>query len=829
MMKRTAMIAAVAIVLLGLCLTVGRAYWIDDGNRVSFNQDDEFIPRIVDGGNGHALIAYIDEFFTEYHQRLSLPRVQKIDRRGDIRWDSAGVLCTSTGVNGINEMEAISDGDGGIIVAWTINPTHSNSDILFQRISHDGDSLWADVDTPVTPSAFEETDIAMCEDGAGGGFIVWRDNRTGTYRLYIQPFDRYGHGRLSMYGMSVSLTSSTQTKPKLVLVETGTVIVMWKDDRNGNQDLYAQAIDTTGTRLWVADEAVCTESSDQTAHEISSDGAGGAVAVWMDYRNSKFDIFAQRLLLSGGAFWPTDGYGICTHSFVKASPLGITRDNTGGTYIIWRDYRNLVDSDVYAQHVDASGKRYWTVDGIPVCAVTGHTNEPMALPDGEGGVVVAWTDQRAGNRDIYAQRLDTKGDALWTANGELICRGILDNDLGYPVSINEGARGVFVAWQDDGPEENDADIRACYFDMDGDPGMPEPRIMEAGDLPGDEGGWVRLRVKASTYDDPYAFYDNTTGYNVWRRIDPAASYASGDTGFLAAQGSIDIESLHEIITDPERSAGLRLSAEQAAAFALPHGEWESLGFNAAMMLGEYNLTVPTRTDSTDSGNAYEYFVVTAHTINPLAVFVSDIDTAYSVDNLAPAAPLSLAGEQSFSPEGLRLTWDDNNEADLTGYRVYRGTSSDFSPSPTNLVDSPSESELLDVEWTWDGEYWYKVAAVDRHGNESHLAVFGPDMVTGDDPMPIPDATFLAQNFPNPFNPNTTIAFGLKTDGFVNLSVYDAAGRLVTTLINESRPAGQYATVWNGKAQNGSPVASGVYFYRLAAGNYIETRKMILLR
>lgn len=79
---------------------------------------------------------------------------------------------------------------------------------------------------------------------------------------------------------------------------------------------------------------------------------------------------------------------------------------------------------------------------------------------------------------------------------------------------------------------------------------------------------------------------------------------------------------------------------------------------------------------------------------------------------------------------------------------------------------------------------------------------------------MPDATFLAQNCPNLFNPNTTIAFGLDTEGFVNLSVYDAAGRMVAELINESRSAVPYATVWNEKAQNGSPAASGVYFNKL---------------
>jgi flagellar hook assembly protein FlgD len=89
--------------------------------------------------------------------------------------------------------------------------------------------------------------------------------------------------------------------------------------------------------------------------------------------------------------------------------------------------------------------------------------------------------------------------------------------------------------------------------------------------------------------------------------------------------------------------------------------------------------------------------------------------------------------------------------------------------------------------------------------------------------------YLGSNYPNPFNPETTISFGLKESGHVSLRVYDTAGRLVTVLIDESRPAGPYTVEWNGNAQNGSPVACGVYFYRLISKEFDDTKKMILLR
>ncbi len=90
-------------------------------------------------------------------------------------------------------------------------------------------------------------------------------------------------------------------------------------------------------------------------------------------------------------------------------------------------------------------------------------------------------------------------------------------------------------------------------------------------------------------------------------------------------------------------------------------------------------------------------------------------------------------------------------------------------------------------------------------------------------------TRLGANRPNPFNPTTTIGFDLPARADVDLSVYDPAGRLVRTLVRAPLLAGSHSVVWNGKDQNGIDVASGVYFYRLAAGGFVETRKLLLVR
>jgi flagellar hook assembly protein FlgD len=88
---------------------------------------------------------------------------------------------------------------------------------------------------------------------------------------------------------------------------------------------------------------------------------------------------------------------------------------------------------------------------------------------------------------------------------------------------------------------------------------------------------------------------------------------------------------------------------------------------------------------------------------------------------------------------------------------------------------------------------------------------------------------LAQNYPNPFNPQTKIDFALPASSNVRLEVYDLLGRRISTLVDGPYQPGRYSVIWNGKDAAGSPVASGVYFYRLTTDAGVQQEKMTLVR
>ncbi len=98
-----------------------------------------------------------------------------------------------------------------------------------------------------------------------------------------------------------------------------------------------------------------------------------------------------------------------------------------------------------------------------------------------------------------------------------------------------------------------------------------------------------------------------------------------------------------------------------------------------------------------------------------------------------------------------------------------------------------------------------------------------------DPANLPQSFVLEQNYPNPFNPATTIAYELPRRAHVTLSVYNILGRKLRTLVNVDQTAGRHVAYWDGRDAYGRAAASGIYFYRLEAGYFVQTRKMVLLK
>lgn len=238
--------------------------------------------------------------------------------------------------------------------------------------------------------------------------------------------------------------NTLQQNPKMAQLSTGDYIVVFEDSRNGNTDIYAQKMDRAGKSLWgKLSQPVCTAPRDQLSPRVIADREGGAIIVWQDDRQGNFDIFAQRLDPAGTPSWTIDGVPICSLSNGQIFPQ-MVEDGRGGAIILWQDYRSGAE-DLYAQRIDREGRILWPIDGVPVCTAPGSQWQARLISDTAGGAIAAWTDRRNGNADLYAQRLDPNGRAIWKAEGVAVAAD--ESDQEQAVLTSDGYQGALIAWK----------------------------------------------------------------------------------------------------------------------------------------------------------------------------------------------------------------------------------------------------------------------------------------------------------------------------------------------------------------------------------------------
>jgi hypothetical protein len=796
--------SVLALVLCSLVIAVPsiRANWVQDGVAVCTAIVDQQDPTLASDGSGGVIVTWWDNR-NGYHDIYA----QRVNASGAVQWTANGIVL-SAAASTQQHPAIVADGASGAIVTW-YDSRSANNDIYAQRVNASGAVQWTADGVALCTATGNQWHPTIITDGAGGAIVTWYDTRSGNNDIYAQRVNSSGVVQWTANGTALCTAAGNQQYPEIVPDGAGGAIVTWYDPRSGNWDIYAQRVNASGAVQWTADGvALCTATGDQQYPKIVSDGMSGAIVTWYDSRNGNSDIYAQRVNATGVVQWTADGVALCTDTGGQWYPT-IASDDANGAIIAW--YGAPGNSDIYVQRVNASGAVQWTANGVALCTAAAEQWSPKITSDTAGGAIVTWYDWRNMNYDIYAQRVSALGAVQWTANGVALCTAT--GNQSSPAIVPDGASGAIVTWEDS--RSGDMDIYIQTVDAYGRTGMLAPEIFSIRDVPGDQGGKVYLSWHAAYLD---VLMDRSMSYySIWRAISPTQALMVLDAGASALESLSQLDAMSgKPVVRAEQTEGLTYY-------------WELVETVDALYMEAYGKPVATLFDSTAVCTEYHYFQVVAHTSDPEVFWKSAPDSGYSVDNLAPCPPLCLEGEQSFAPEGLDLRWNRNMEPDFDCYHVYRGLTEDFVPSEGNRLNSSCDTLYFDSGWSWSGGYYYKVSGVDVHGNESGFALLRPDDVSGADTRRVPEASYLAQNYPNPFNPMTRVKFGLVASAHISLRIYDAAGRLVRVLVEGDRAAGRHTELWDGCDASGKSVASGVYFYRLDAGSFTQTRKMILLQ
>jgi hypothetical protein len=213
--------------------------------------------------------------------------------------------------------------------------------------------------------------------------------------------------------------------------------------------------------------------------------------------------------------------------------------------------------------------------------------------------------------------------------------------------------------------------------------------------------------------------------------------------------------------------------------------------------------------------------------SPIENFVTPAFLSAAVPHVA--SPINGVKLQATRP---MLTWYvPTVDTSITSYDVQYSTSSDFSNAVTISNLSKTNQVISSLQ---PGQlYYWRVRSSAGNGSTSSYSYSGNFYSAGvtevKNDQVVPYTFKVEQNYPNPFNPSTQIRYSIPKGSMVTLKIYNMLGQLINTLVDERKVAGAYSVQWNGDNFHGQPVATGVYIYRVTAGENVAVKKMILLK
>ena len=757
--------------------------------------DFQQAPQTCSDGDGGVVIAWQDRrnlaHFDIYAQRLS--------HGGTARWTAHGVpLCTEGSAQSSPLMT--TDGAGGAIVTWS-----DSRGVYAQRVDSSGAVRWTANGVAIGTGTGSQTAPAICPDGFGGAYIAWQDQRSGNYDIYVQRVSAAGAVYWTANGIALCTATDDQTGPCICADGTGAVVA-WTDYRNGSNDIYAQRVTEKGGAEWTANgNPVSVGTGAQRLPRIVSDGSGGTLVAWEDSRSGNYDIYATHLNAGGSKDWGAED-ALCSASGGQQQVEAVS-DGAGGVIVSWTDYRTGAESDIYAQCYRA-GVVQWTANGVALCTATGSQVRLSSASDGAGGAIVSWADNRAGSLDIYAQRVTALGTTQWASGGLAVCTAEAQADA--PSVAEDGEGGAVIVFMD---LRNDGlpDLYAQRVHHFGALGNPEPAIVSVDDLPYDQGGQVVVEWTASWLDADPLFGINS--YAVWRQVPSGLVVAA-----LAHGARLTATDEATASLDASLAAGRRVfrSSPQGAQATY----WEYVGATPATGFPGYSYVAPTTCDSMPEVNPLTDFMVQARSGS--YHYDSEPEAGYSVDNLAPAMPAPFTG--TYAEGTVTLAWGQSTAADFAEYRLHRGPGADFVPGAGNLVATLTGTGYVDDP---GAPCWYKLCAVDVHGNASPYAVLLPAGTADVPPGGVAEVSLAAA--PNPAREGCAVRFALPRAARISLAVFDQQGRRVRTLAAGGETAGEHVLAWDARDDGGRVLPSGLYFLRLEVEGRALVRRVAVLR
>lgn len=632
--------------------------------------------------------------------------------------------------------------------------------------------------------------------------------------------------------LMIADTSGEQDLPKSVVCPDGSTYISWFDNRAGGYAVYMQRLNADGVKQWANNGLLISnnpQSSSLVDYDLTCDAQNNAVLVFTDTRSGDLDVFAYKISPTGQFLWGANGVALSSGTGFEANPtVAVTSD--GYAVVTWIFAVNPYK--IYMQKLDASGTKMWGATPLVYGSATEGYNYPVVVPSDNGSVIVVHKvttgNFPAQTVKLAAQKFNAAGAPVLGTGGVWIQS--TGKVMAYTAQFvaPDGAGGAIVAWHDD---RNSINLQSAWVQRikaDGTLAFPA-NGSECATTSGIH-KWNPVAGKLTGSEEVMAFWRYTNSDQNQEGLACQKFSATGSRSFtddgliLTPMSNVNNVVGYDMATTADASYFVYNRGNQVGIDNTIQGMYiTSTGANA------WGNPVALSTLVSDKsrlqlvkgpGDAGLAFWKDGR-LDGYGIYGQKINTNGSLGNVV--LPVELTNfSATVSGNSVTLEWTTATETNNSGFSLERKAVNGEWTRVAEVTGNGTSTSPVSYSFTdaglAPGKYNYRLIQRDFDGTETTYNLLN-EVVTG-----VPDKFELNQNLPNPFNPVTVIRFALPVAGEVSLKVYDALGEEITTLVNGVLESGWHEAVFDAKS-----LPSGIYYYTLTSNGTVETKKMVLLK
>ena len=713
--------------------------------------------------------------------------LQRMNNQGELLLPAAVQKYLQIGYADFNPPRLEPLADGGLIFAWEVQTTDDTRELRAIRLDSAFASLWGSGGVQIASGVstnwlYQGLDLSVTD--AGAAWLNWYESLSGElpHTLKAQYLSALGAVPWGEGGIAINAGDFMRGGPvALAFADRG--MFLWADRREASEALRLQVLSTGGAAFQdLGGEAQVTRLGGLADMSEVIALQDRYLVLWSDLRNGYYELYYQICDTNLNPLLEEGGRPLCPPMGLHVTNIKALAMPDNSVAVLYEASSGSGWLPLQLQRIDSAGNLMYPDLGLQI------SNDPgiqySRISNSGNDIYICWT---AGNseQDFLMGQKVSSGQTQWGPSGKVLYASPQQTWLGLA-----GLLDRYVVFNTSANNPDTIIPRVLRIDPNGDPapGWPAEGIEV-----------VSGNAVIDSYNPSLALLgDDLVAFSVIyldiavkaQRISPDGSKLWSETGIQlpfggiqsleASDGGMDI--LYSSQWDPDQD--LRL---------------QRLAGDGSLLYGDGGRLI-----ASGLYNSYDATLVRFANGNLASIWSSRNPGLYSyrdvfIRHINPQGEALGAG-----PEVLCGAWleQEHVRAAVIGNSAL-------------VCWDDARAGILDSEYFVNAIY---ATRVNSGGVDS-----------SDPETPVLDAPALSQNYPNPFNPETTISFNLPEGGEADLAVYNLKGQKLKSLVSQTLPAGDHSVVWNGRDEQGQPVASGIYFCRLSYAGQTVMRKMVLAK